>query len=76
MQAEDRGGGQIDIRRTAVVEGYAEHLADLTGCDWQALGCVEPRLAARRPAGRADIDDTADDAIKVDYGAAGLRNCA
>jgi hypothetical protein len=66
MEAERRGGGQIDVRRVAVVEGDAEHLPDLARRDRKPLRLVDPMLSARRFAGRSNIDDAADRPIEID----------
>ena len=76
MQAERGGGGDVDVRRSGIVERDAEHLAGFAGGDRIALRLVDPVLALRRLARVAQIEDAADGAVDVDRGAIGARRGA
>ena len=70
MQAELRGGRQVDIGRTAVIDGNAEDLADLAGGHRQALRLVDPVATVGGKAGIAHVNDGADQTALVDQGQA------
>ena len=72
MQAEGRGGGDIDVGRRGVVERHTEHLADLARGDGRALRRIQPPCALRRNARAAQVDDAADGALEIDDGLAAL----
>jgi hypothetical protein len=51
VEAEGRGGAEIDVRRIGIVEGDAEDLADFGRRHRQALLLVQPVMTLRRLAG-------------------------
>jgi hypothetical protein len=66
VEAEGRGGAEIDVRRIGIVEGDAEDLADFGRRHRQALLLVQPVMTLRRLAGPPHVDDRSNDPGRID----------
>src|SRR5690606_20787032 len=66
VQSECGGRRDVDVGRARVVDSDAEDLSDLTGPNLRALRLVDPVLALGRLLRRPEVDDAADNAIRVD----------
>ena len=69
VEAEGRGRGHVDVGRVGVVEGDAEHLADLGRGRLEEARLVQPMPAIGGKTGRPEIERDAGCAREIDDGA-------
>ncbi len=65
MQTKSRSSGQINIWPPLIIDSNTKYLPDIPGRNLQALRLIQPMLSLGRFAGISDIDNTANNTIKV-----------